>query len=103
MAAHAESSGFCRHLRMMLTLRSTCWHILHHSAIGKSFGTDAREDFLHDFQVCIALSAGFVLCMLGGVYCISACWLAINVSTSLDVSLSSLCNFGLKPRCWQKA
>ena len=72
-------------------------------AIGKSFGTDSREEFLHDFQVYIALSAGFVLCMLGGVDCISVCWLAMNVSTSLGVLLSSLCNFGLKPRCWQKA
>ena len=67
---------------------------------GKSFETDAREDFLHDFHVWMALSAGFVLCMSEGVYWMAVCWLAMISLISREVSLSSLCSFGLKPRCW---
>ena len=102
IAAHADSNGFCLHLHMMLTLRSICGHIRHQRKMGKSFGSDAREDFLHYFHVWMALSAGFVLCISGGVYWMAVCWLAMNSSTSFEVSLSSLCSFGLKPRCWHQ-
>ena len=48
MATHAESSGFCLHLRTMLTLRSICGSSLHQSAMGNVGGSEAMVDLMHD-------------------------------------------------------
>ena len=81
----------------MLMLKSTCGINLHQYAIGNDGGKDETVDFMHDLYVYIDRSAGFVRCMSGGVYCWPICWLAMKSSISFDVSLSILCNCGLKP------
>ena len=67
----------------MLMLKSTCGINLHQYVMGNGGGNDATVDFMHDLYVWIARSAGFVLCMYGGVNCCPICWLAIKSSTSL--------------------
>ena len=75
----------------MLMLKSTCGINLHQYVIGNVGGNDATVDFMHDLYAWINLYTGFVWCMSGGVYCWPICWLAMNSSTFLDVSLSILC------------
>ena len=48
MAAHVDSSGFCLHLRTMLTLRSIYGSSLHQSAVGDVGGSEAMVDLMHD-------------------------------------------------------
>ena len=86
---------------MMLTQKSMRGASLHYSTIGKCGGTDTKIDLAHDLYVCSPLSAGFVRCISGGVYCSLLFCVATRSSTSLDVSLSSLCSLGLNPRCSQ--
>ena len=81
----------------MLMLNSTCGINLHQYVIGNVGGNYSTVDFIHDLYVWIDRSAGFVMCMSRGVYCCPICWLAMKSSTSLDVSLSILCNCGIKP------
>ena len=95
-AAHADILGFMRYGRTMLTERSH-WSISRHQyAMGKSGGSDAMMDLKQALYVCTALSAG-LQCLPGAEYCRSVCWLAMNSSTSADVSLSILCSVGLNP------
>ena len=48
MAVHTKSSGFCLHMRTMLTLRSICGSSLHQSAMGNVGGSEAMVDLIHD-------------------------------------------------------
>ena len=87
----------------MLMLKSTCGINLHQYVMGNGGGNDATVDFMHDLYVWIACSAGFVLCMSGGVYCCTICCIAMKSSTYLEFLLSILCNCGLKPLISQYA
>ena len=48
MAAHADSSRFCLHLRTMLMLRSICGSSLYQSAMGNVGGSEAMVDLMRD-------------------------------------------------------
>ena len=48
MEAHADSSGFCLHLRIMLTLRLIYGISLHQSAMGNVGGSVANVNLMHD-------------------------------------------------------
>ena len=58
MPAHADSLGFWRKGRTMLTLKSHCSKSLHQYKIGNAGGNEAMVDLKHDLYVSTALSAG---------------------------------------------
>ncbi len=65
--------------------------------MGKVLGRLAIPAVKWFFQVRMACLAEVVQWMSGGVYWRIVRWDSMNSSTSFDVLLSILCNFGLKP------
>ena len=84
-------------------LKSTCGINLYQYVIENVGSNYSTVDYMHDLYFWIDRSAGFVMCMSRGVYCCPIFFLEVNYSTSLDVSLSILCNCGLKPLLSQYA
>ena len=94
IASNAERLGFNVHGHIMLRVMSACSNILHQFAILNEGGVPALIAVKWFLNILHARLAMFVRCMSAGVYCTAACCSAMNVSTSRDVSLSSLCNCG---------
>ena len=90
IALKADSAGFWRQGRIMLSVRLHCLISRHQFAMGKEVESPAMPAVKWFFHVRISCLAGFVWCMSGGVYWNVALFSAMKASTSLEVSLSSL-------------
>ena len=87
----------------MLSVISHCVVIWHQCAIGNCLGRLDHPALKWLFHVCTACLAAFVLCILGGMYCRAVLLPVMNVSRSVDNSLTNLCSCGLKPVAWSLA
>ena len=97
IALKADSAGFWRQGRIMLSVRLHCLISRHQFAMGKEVESPAMPAVKWFFHVRISCLAGFVWCMSGGVYCTLVCLPEMKSLMSLDVSLSILCRSGLNP------